>query len=291
MPNISARFTPNRLLNYSKPEIIKEIRRVILDECKGNVPSQTQFLKLARISHWTIRTKFGTYAQAIQKAGFVHEDTRTRFTPERVTSNLHEVLRRADGYCFSYHFYGQNGGSYSFQTIKSILNIPNWAGVLETIAARPQPHLVRISAHAQRLKKLANLTKADLLQTPAWWALPTELAAADYAWKSWFLTFAALGVTLSGARDALAAGTLARVEESAPLNVGAVHLKFLIAGGTGFIGATLTRRLVACGHEVTLVARNPARAALQFGGAACMPQPHYRPWSTSMWWSISPAHR
>ena len=121
-------------------------------------------MKLARISHWTIRTKFGTYAQAIQKAGFVHEDTRTRFTPERVTNNLHEVLRRTDGYSFTHHVYRENGGSYSFQTIKSILNTPNWAGVMEIIGAKPRPHLVRITAHAQRLKELANLTKADLFK-------------------------------------------------------------------------------------------------------------------------------
>lgn len=164
MPNISARFTPNRPLDYSEPEIIKEIRRVILDECKGNVPSQTRFLKLARISHWTIKTKFGTYAQAIQKAGFVHEDTRTRFTPKRVTNNLHELLRRTDGYCFTYRVYRQNGGSYSFQTIKSILNAQNWAGVMETIGAKPRPHLVRITAHAQRLKALATLTESDLFK-------------------------------------------------------------------------------------------------------------------------------
>jgi uncharacterized protein (TIGR01777 family) len=52
-----------------------------------------------------------------------------------------------------------------------------------------------------------------------------------------------------------------------PLDVGAPHLKFLIAGGTGFIGTALTRRLIAGGHEVTLVARDALRAATQFNGA------------------------
>jgi uncharacterized protein (TIGR01777 family) len=52
------------------------------------------------------------------------------------------------------------------------------------------------------------------------------------------------------------------------LDVGAPHLKFLIAGGTGFIGTALTRRLIAGGHEVTLVARDPLRAAKQYHGAA-----------------------
>ena len=110
------------------------------------------------------------------------------------------------------------------------------------------------------------------LQTPAWWALPNGLAQADYGWQSWFLTLAAAGVTVSGVRDALAAQALARIRPGAPLDVGAAHLKFLIAGGTGFIGAALTQRLSAAGHEVTLVARNPLRAALRFGGTVrCVP--------------------
>jgi uncharacterized protein (TIGR01777 family) len=105
------------------------------------------------------------------------------------------------------------------------------------------------------------------LQTPAWWEMPTALVAADYGWKSWFLTLAACGVMLSGIRDAVAAGALLRSRADAPLDVGAAHLRFLVAGGTGFIGTALTRRLVAAGHEVTLVARDPVRAAMQFGGA------------------------
>ena len=59
---------------------------------------------------------------------------------------------------------------------------------------------------------------------------------------------------------------------NARLNLGAAQLRFLIAGGTGFIGGALTRRLIAEGHRVTLVTRNPRRAMKQFGGAArCIP--------------------
>ncbi len=58
-----------------------------------------------------------------------------------------------------------------------------------------------------------------------------------------------------------------RHSRALPLDVGAPHLKFLITGGTGLIGAALTRRLIAARHEVTLVTRDPLRAAKQFGGA------------------------
>jgi uncharacterized protein (TIGR01777 family) len=55
--------------------------------------------------------------------------------------------------------------------------------------------------------------------------------------------------------------------ENVSLDLGAKHLRFLISGGTGFIGATLTRSLLAAGHNVTLVTRKPSSAALRFGGA------------------------
>lgn len=105
------------------------------------------------------------------------------------------------------------------------------------------------------------------LQTPAWWREPTALTLADHGWKSWLLTLAACGVVFYGLREAFAARALRRTRETAPFDFGAAHLRFLIAGGTGFIGTALTRRLIEAGHDVTLTTRNPARAALKFGGA------------------------
>ncbi len=164
MSNTSVRFMPIRPLNYTESEIIKEIRRVILEECKGSVPSQTRFLQLARISIWTIKTKFGTYAHAIKKAGFVYEDASAKCTPKRVAANLQEVLNRTNGYYFTFSFYRQNGGLYSFQRIKSILNAPKWVDVMQIIGAKQKPYLVRTTAHAQRLKALASLTESDLFK-------------------------------------------------------------------------------------------------------------------------------
>ena len=136
---------------------------------------------------------------------------------------------------------------------------------------RTLPHSERVMHTLLAIGAGATFTTLAL-QTPAWWHLPGELVTTDYGWQSWVLTLAAIGVTLSGVRDALAARSLARVSEAPRLALGATHLRFLIAGGTGFIGSALTRRLVAAGHAVTLVARQPLRAALQFGGAVrCVP--------------------
>jgi Homing endonuclease associated repeat/HNH endonuclease len=163
MPRTSVRYTASRLLNYSESEIVKEIRRVILDECSGKIPNQTRFLEIAKISHWIIKTKFGTYAQALQKAGFIYVDAREAFTPELILNTLHEVLRRTNGYCFSHRMYRQHGGSYSFNTIKAILNAGSWEDVMGKIEAKPRPHIQRVTLHSQRLKQLAKLTHTDLL--------------------------------------------------------------------------------------------------------------------------------
>ena len=163
MSKKTVRFSPERPPDYTMSEIIKEIRRVILDECKGSVPSQTRFLQLARFSLRTIKTRFGTYELAIQKAGFVYKSVRAKYTPECVTANLCEVLSQNDGYCFTYAFYKKHGGSFSFQTIKSILNTPKWAGVMKIIGAKQQPYIVRTTARAQRRKAFAKLTESEML--------------------------------------------------------------------------------------------------------------------------------
>jgi len=105
------------------------------------------------------------------------------------------------------------------------------------------------------------------LQSLEWRLLPTELVRVDYGWKSWALTLAAVGTLISGARDGLAARALGRLPKARPLDLGAPYRRLLVAGGTGFIGTELVRRLLAGGHDVTVVSRDPVRAAFLFGGA------------------------
>ena len=158
------KFQPKRLAGYSESDLIQEIRRVV-DECGGTVPSLTAFFKAARVSLPTIQTRFGSYAQAIQKAGFNYKDHRDKYTPERIKADLCEVLSRAGGYKFTYQYYRKNGGNYSNTTIKSALGL-NWDDALAAIGAKDRPRIVHtsITAHAQRLKAFANLTKNDLFK-------------------------------------------------------------------------------------------------------------------------------
>ncbi|MFR0693392.1 TIGR01777 family oxidoreductase [Enterobacterales bacterium AE_CKDN230030158-1A_HGKHYDSX7] len=106
------------------------------------------------------------------------------------------------------------------------------------------------------------------LQLLQWGEQPTALTAIESGWRSWVLTLAALGVTASGIRDALAALKLTR--RASPENpfLGIAPRRVLVTGGTGFIGELLVNQLLDTGHQVTLLARDPVKAAYQFAGRA-----------------------
>ncbi|MEI2429578.1 TIGR01777 family oxidoreductase [Lysobacter yananisis] len=111
------------------------------------------------------------------------------------------------------------------------------------------------------------------LATRGDWALPSALAPAAHGTllqsaMSWALTAAALGIAASAVRDGLAAR--ANAAEPAPRPLLAQHPQqhFLVSGGTGFIGTALVEGLLAGGHRITVLSRDPRRAALRFGGRA-----------------------
>jgi len=106
------------------------------------------------------------------------------------------------------------------------------------------------------------------LQLLQWSSLPTGLAALDLGWRGWLLTLFAVGVTASGVRDALA--TLRMQRRGLPANpfAGGAYKQVLVTGGTGFIGETLVNQLLDAGHTVSVLARDPLRAAYLFDGRA-----------------------
>ncbi|MGK5078156.1 TIGR01777 family oxidoreductase [Janthinobacterium sp. HLX7-2] len=113
------------------------------------------------------------------------------------------------------------------------------------------------------------------LNSSHWAGLPTALVWQPYGWLSVFLVLCGVGVGLSGLRDAYAVwhlGQLGRrkVQEKAQQ---AEHLAFaatpqavLVTGATGFIGQQLVSALLADGHAVTVLTRQPKQAAWTFDG-------------------------
>jgi uncharacterized protein len=108
------------------------------------------------------------------------------------------------------------------------------------------------------------LLGATLLQ---WWPMPTAIDVVSHGWRSWFLTAAAVGLVVWGARDLYAAYTLSRIPRAvADTNWGTRRLHVLVSGSTGFIGRKLVWTLIDQGHRVTVLARNASRAWTLFDG-------------------------
>ncbi|MFZ6647092.1 TIGR01777 family oxidoreductase [Undibacterium sp. TJN25] len=108
------------------------------------------------------------------------------------------------------------------------------------------------------------------LNTPEWLAQPTAFVWQPHGLLSIFLAACGIGVGLSGVRDAFAAiqlGVTAMKEESLPLiRFGDKAENILVTGATGFIGQRLVRALLADDHRVTVLSRDPRRAAWLFDG-------------------------
>ena len=98
------------------------------------------------------------------------------------------------------------------------------------------------------------------------WAMrPTAIPATYSGLLSLVAAASAVGAALCGVRDFAASNRLARLK-SAPASdlVAALpgRQTVLITGATGFIGSRLVASLIAAGHQVTALVRNPAKADL-----------------------------
>ena len=90
-----------------------------------------------------------------------------------------------------------------------------------------------------------------------WTAGQSQLVRVDHGWISLAFVIAAMGVTISGVRDLLAARRCTLLNQDNPAELVAAmgaRKAVLVTGGTGFIGARLIAALIGAGHDVTLLA-------------------------------------
>ncbi len=105
------------------------------------------------------------------------------------------------------------------------------------------------------------------LFAPIWWKLPSRLQLTNHSWQSLVMSVFAAGVLVSAVRDARAGSALRqRGQRVSNIRFAATAQSLLITGGTGFIGQELCRALLADGHELTLLSRDPLKTAYLFAG-------------------------
>lgn len=95
---------------------------------------------------------------------------------------------------------------------------------------------------------------------------PTGFAYAPQGWLSVFLGLCGVGVFASGVRDAFAARALPDCVAQSVRFEGPPQT-VLVTGATGFIGRALVPALLASGHRLIVLSREPRKAAWEFGGA------------------------
>lgn len=107
-----------------------------------------------------------------------------------------------------------------------------------------------------------------------WFDAPTGFTAVDHGAFSWLMTLYGAGVLAWAARDAIAVLRLSELRTPKwlrdPVKVRPTlrPKSILVAGGTGFVGEALCRRLIAEGHHVTVLTRQRAKADALFGPLA-----------------------
>ena len=112
------------------------------------------------------------------------------------------------------------------------------------------------------------------IELAAWLAEPSAFTPVDHGALSWLMTFYGAGVLAWALRDAIAVLRLSELRTPKwlrdPIAIQPIQrpMSVLVAGGTGFIGEALCRRLIAEGHHVAVATRNRAKAAHLFGPLA-----------------------
>jgi len=98
-----------------------------------------------------------------------------------------------------------------------------------------------------------------------WWQLPTGGILVSHGIWSIGASIASFGTLIFGFRDFAAAGRSKRLrKEPGAQLAGALSGRqtILVTGATGFIGGRLTEALVAGGHDVIVLTRDPAKSVL-----------------------------
>lgn len=94
--------------------------------------------------------------------------------------------------------------------------------------------------------------------------MPNNMEPVNHGVISAFLCLAALGVVIFAARDFFAARRIRHFQHHDASALGSAlrgHKHILVTGATGFIGTRLCAALIGAGYSLTILTRNPIKAA------------------------------
>lgn len=124
------KYSPTRLTRYDDESIIAEIKRVISECFSGGTPTTSEFNKYSRVKAVTIRKRFGSWENAVIKAGFEYDSNRTN--KSELISDLKRILEKNNNVYFTLEFYEKHG-RYSPKTVKKILGYSKWNELLSSV--------------------------------------------------------------------------------------------------------------------------------------------------------------
>lgn len=135
-------FRPKRLTSYDNESLINEIKRVLSKHFSNRVPSMKDFNKYSMVFSGTIAKRFGSWANAMEKAGFKYDKS-----PLIISEMMKDLKRMKDlnhGEYFTQDFYTKNKGKYSIETLKKYLD-GSWQNILEkTLSLKKPVSVIRI---------------------------------------------------------------------------------------------------------------------------------------------------
>lgn len=103
---------------------------------------------------------------------------------------------------------------------------------------------------------------------PVWYTWidqPTQFVMVNYGILSWIAALYAMGVLVWSARDLLSAAKHKQYHLP-ELGIHDKNLRYLITGGSGFIGTKLCQSLINAGCHITILCRNNEKTASQLTG-------------------------
>jgi len=164
---MSTIFQPNRLANYDDESIISEIRRVINEYFQGKAPREDEFEKYSLVKGSTIRRKFGSWTEALQKSGFDYKSKNyidPKTAKEPMMSELQRVKELNGDKYFTRLFYEANGGKYSGKTLQKYLDCSSWQSLLEKQLSITPILITKIKKVSNQDKRISKLREDDLFR-------------------------------------------------------------------------------------------------------------------------------